>query len=307
MKILITDDVHPVLLEGLRLKGHIVDYQPDISLDQAKMIVRDYEGLVVNTKMKVDLAFLETALRLECIARLGSGMDTIDTQLLSERIIHFFNTPEANSHAVAEHCLGLILGLLRSIPKAHAEVQKRQWIREENRGTELASLKIGFIGFGHTGKETAKLLQPFNNQIKVFDPYVEIGPEYFYVQQVGQLGDLMDCDLISLHVNLHEETRHLINKTFIDSMNQAFYLINTSRGAIIQTKHLLEGLLDGKIIGAALDVLENERPADYHSEELAIYDKLFQLPNVIVTPHIAGWTYESKRRIAEAVLSKWPD
>lgn len=307
MKILITDDVDPLLIEGFKKRSYIVDYQPNISLIETREILHCFEGLVVNTKIKVDLSLLQNASLLKCVARLGSGMDTIDTLLLEEKGIFYFNTPEANSSAVAEHCIGLILSLVRNIPKAQSEMKQMVWKREENRGLEISNMKIGLIGFGHTGSKTAKLLTAFGPEILVYDPYVQIKVEPdIKLTQMESLEDLFDCDLISLHVNLNSETKHLIDETFIQSMHKPFYLINTSRGPVVHTMDLYQGLKSGKLLGAALDVFENEKPSSYNPKEEHLYRSLFDLPNVVKTPHIAGWTHESKKKIAQAVLDKWP-
>jgi len=307
MKILITDDVDPLLIEGFKKRSYIVDYQPNISLIETREILHHYEGLVVNTKIKVDQNLIQNAKTLKCVARLGSGMDTIDTLLLEEKGIFYFNTPEANSPAVAEHCIGLILSLVRNISKAQSEMKQMVWKREENRGLEISNMKIGLIGFGHTGSKTAKLLTAFGPEILVYDPYVQIKvePDIKLTQMEGLEG-LFDCDLISLHVNLNSETKHLIDEAFIHSMNKPFYLVNTSRGPVVHTMDLYQGLKSGKLLGAALDVFENEKPSSYNPEEVDLYRALFDLPYVVITPHIAGWTHESKKKIAQAVLDKWP-
>lgn len=307
MKILITDDVDPLLIEGFKKRSYIVDYQPNISLTETRQILHRYDGLVVNTKIKVDQNLIKDTKTLKCVARLGSGMDTIDTQLLEEKGIFYFNTPEANSSAVAEHCIGLILSLIRNISKAQSQMKQMLWKREENRGLEISNMKIGLIGFGHTGSKTAKLLAAFGAKLLVYDPYVRIETEiWMKLTQIESLEGLFDCDLISLHVNLNSETRHLINETFIHSMHKPFYLVNTSRGPVVHTKDLYQALKSGKLIGAALDVFENEKPGSYTPEEEDLYRALFALPNVVLTPHIAGWTFESKKKIAQTVLDKWP-
>ncbi|MBK7230960.1 MAG: phosphoglycerate dehydrogenase [Saprospiraceae bacterium] len=307
MKILITDDVDPLLIEGFKKRSYIVDYQPNISLTETRQILHRYDGLVVNTKIKVDQNLIKDTKTLKCVARLGSGMDTIDTQLLEEKGIFYFNTPEANSSAVAEHCIGLILSLIRNISKAQSQMKQMLWKREENRGLEISNMKIGLIGFGHTGSKTAKLLAAFGAKLLVYDPYVRIETEiWMKLTQIESLEGLFDCDLISLHVNLNSETRHLINETFIHSMHKPFYLVNTSRGPVVHTMDLYQALKSGKLIGAALDVFENEKPGSYTPEEEDLYRALFALPNVVLTPHIAGWTFESKKKIAQTVLDKWP-
>jgi D-3-phosphoglycerate dehydrogenase / 2-oxoglutarate reductase len=306
MKILITDEVHPYLISGFKQKGFSVDYHPNITLEVVHNLIDRYEGIVVNTKIRMDKALIDKAIHLKCVGRLGSGLDTLDTQYLSQKGIQYFNTPEANCQAVAELALASFLALARNILLADPELRNFNWQREQNRGFEIGSMHFGIFGGGHTGQAFIKLLQPFDCRIIVYDPNKMLSFENEKIEIAKNMDELLECSVISLHVDLNPTTKHLINKKFIDSMKRPFYLINTSRGAVVQTKDMVEALQNGKILGACLDVFENEKPSAFNNEEDKLYSSLYALKNVILTPHIAGWTFESKLKIAEAILRKWP-
>ncbi len=304
-KILITDDVHPILLEGLKERGFHCDYQPDISLAETIEHIPVYQGLVINSKIKVDRSFLDRAVHLKWIARLGSGMEIIDVPAAQAQGIQLINSPEGNCNAVAEHALGMLLALFRNLQHADRELRSKIWLREKNRGEELAGKTIGIIGFGHTGSSFAALLQGLNVKVLVYDKYKQLSglaPRYTVVQDVSEIQK--SADVISLHVPLTAETKYLIDKNFIAQARQAFYLINTSRGQVVHTRDVRDALLSGKIRGACLDVFENEQPASYNEEESALYEDLFRMPNVLLSPHIAGWTRQSKQKIATVILEK---
>ncbi|MFZ1514740.1 MAG: NAD(P)-dependent oxidoreductase [Saprospiraceae bacterium] len=306
MRILITDDVHPCLISGFNIKGYFVEYSPAITLNEVHDIIGSYDGIVVNTKVIMDKALIDKAIHLKCVARLGSGLDTLDTHYLNQKGIYYFNTPEANCQAVGEHALASFLALARNILRADQEVRNFSWHRELNRGFELGSMCFGIIGCGHTGQAFIRLLKPFGCRIIVFDPNKELSFEDDNVVIAKNMDELLDCSVISLHVDLNSSTRHLIDKKFVDAMKRPFYLINTSRGAVVKTVDVEEGLQSGKILGACLDVFENEKTSTFSEAEHKLYTSLYSRKNVILTPHIAGWTFESKLKIAQAVLSKWP-
>lgn len=305
MKILITDDVHPCLPKGFISMGHQVVWLPEISLAEVHECVQDYEGLVVNTKIRIDKSLADKAMRLRIVARLGSGMDTIDVPYLHSKGIKVISTPEANSTAVAEHTVGMALNLLRNISRADSQVRKDIWKREENRGSELGSMRIGVLGLGHVGKKLVDLLLAFGATVVAYDPYVALEKQSDRFIQADRPGQLSNCRLISLHVNLTKETRHMVDKEFIEKMEAPFYLVNTSRGPVVDTLALLDALQTGKILGACLDVFENERPNSYTPQEQDIYNRLHKMENLVLSPHIAGWTHESKERIARSVLGQW--
>lgn len=304
-KLLITDDVHPLLISGLEARGYEVDYQADISLIQTKEMIPQYTGLVINSKIKVDRSFIEKAEKLKWIGRLGSGMEIIDVPAAQERGILLINTPEANCQAVAEHALGLLLSLFRNLNRADRELRNWTWNRAQNRGKELQGQTVGIIGYGHTGPAFAKLLEAFDVKVLVFDKYkqhLELGPRYEHVKNVETIQE--EAGVISLHIPLSPETKHLINEEFLNSCRNPIYLINTSRGPIVKTTDLIKALRSGQVLGACLDVFENEHPLSYSDEERKMYEELYTFDQVILSPHIAGWTFESKRKIAELLLEK---
>lgn len=307
MNILVCDQVHIKLIEGLKRKGHHVVIQTEISQESLISCISEYEGLIINTRNPVDKIVLENARLLKCVARLGSGKEILDLEELQRRRIKIITTPEANCNAVAEHALGMLLNLFRNINKSTQEIKSFQWKREENRGIEIKGKSIGIIGFGHTGSRLATLLCSFGCKIKVFDKFTIPIVSDSNITIASDLNQLLDSDIISLHVSYLKENHHLVNKEFIDSMKKPFYLLNTSRGMVIDTRALIAALDSGKILGACLDVLENENPKNYTTEERDMYAALFSRPNLVLTSHIAGWTFESYEAIAESILNQWPD
>jgi D-3-phosphoglycerate dehydrogenase len=304
-KVIITDDVHEDLKTGLKHRGWSVDYNPDISPLQLKEIISEYTGMVINSKIIADAGLLECATNLKWIGRLGSGMEIIDQAYALEKGIQLINTPEANCNAVAEHALGMIISLLRNITIADQEVRDKIWLREKNRGLELKYRTIGIIGYGHTGQRFEELLRGFGAKVLVYDKYKQLSDQPGRYSAVPDLKGIKEsADLISLHIPLSPETKYLIDKDFIGSCRNNFYLINTSRGPVVNTSDLLEGLKTGKVKGACLDVFENERPLTFNSEEGRIYEELYHMKQVVLSPHIAGWTYESLQLIAQVMLEK---
>lgn len=304
-KILITDEVHPLLLDGLTLRGFAVDYWPEISLEQARELIAPYTGMVINSKIKVDAGFFDKAHHLKWIARLGSGMEIIDAKAAEVHGVKLISSPEGNCNAVAEHALGMLLALFRNLTRSDHELRNGIWEREKNRGEELATKVVGVIGFGHTGSRFVELLRGLNVKVLVYDKYKQlssIDARYTVVQDVSEIQE--SADVISLHLPLTAETKYLVNEEFINKVNHSFYLINTSRGSVVNTIDLLAALHSGKIRGACLDVFENEKPASFNKEESALYNELYRLPQVLLSPHIAGWTHQSKQKIASTILEK---
>lgn len=303
--VLITDDVHPLLIEGCLSRGYQVDYLPAISLEDTLGCIQAYSALVINSKIKVDRAMMDRGVGLQWIGRLGSGLEIIDLDYACQRGIHLISTPEANCQAVAEHALGMLLSLFRKLAQANREIRVNQWFREKNRGIELHGKTVGIIGFGHTGPAFAKLLEGFNVKILVFDKYkqhLKLPDRY---EQVKNLEEIQKkAEIISLHIPLSAETKHLVNKEFIDGCAFPFYLINTSRGAVVRTTDLMDALRSGQVLGACLDVFENEHPGTYSCEERTMYSTLFDFEQLVLSPHIAGWTHQSKEKIAKVLLEK---
>ena len=304
-KVLITDDVHPSLIENFKSLAYVVDYFPDIILEEVKKIIIEYEGLIVNSKIIVDKDFIDQAKQLRFIGRLGSGMEIIDQVYAKTKGIGVFSSPEGNRNAVAEHAMAMLLALSNNITKSDQEVRKFIWNREENRGFEIEGKTIGIIGYGHTGKCFAEKLQGWNVNILVHDKYKTgfVNPDLnIYESTLEKL--LKDSDIISLHLPLTEETFHYVNDEMLTNMKTGSILINTSRGKIVDTLALIEVLKSGHLKGACLDVFENEKPENYNVKEKMMYESLFKFKNIILTPHIAGWTQESKEKLSKILFKK---
>jgi len=304
-KVLITDGVHPVLKESLEAAGYVCDYQPSIKLDQVHEIVNDYVGMIINSKIKVDRRMLDNAGQLRIIGRLGSGMEIIDLEYAAQKGVAVFGAPEGNCNAVGEHALGMLLALANNLLRADREVRKKVWRREANRGFELMGKTIGIIGFGHTGTSFARKLAGMDVKVLAYDKYKEQYADSFrYVQEVDLDVLKRESDVISFHLPLSEETHHLVDEQFIEACKDGVILINTSRGQVIKTDALLTNLNNKKVSGACLDVYENEKPETFSREEDQRYALLYEMDQVVLSPHIAGWTRESKQLLAEVLLKK---
>lgn len=305
-KVLITDDCHPLLIEGLNMRGYVCDFLPDITPQETRSMIGAYTGLVINSKIEVTPDFLDAANHLRFVARLGSGMEIVDREYARQKGVRVLSSPEGNRNAVAEQALGMLLALFQHLLRADREVRQNVWRREENRGSELMGRTIGIIGMGHTGGQFAQKMAGLGMRVLAYDKYLPAGyaASMPWVEESNLIGIQRQCDIISLHLPLTTETRHLVETEFIGSCKPGFILLNTSRGACVKTEDVVQALEDGRIGGACLDVLENEKPATRHAEEQHWYDRLHCLENVVLTPHIAGWTHESKRRMAEVLLEK---
>jgi len=302
-RILITDDVHPLLYEALSKDGYEVNFQPEIKPDEVLAIIHDYTGLIVNSKVYVGKEMMDRAKKLKFVCRAGSGLEVIDLNYAKEKGIAAFNSPEGNRNAVAEHALGMLLNLMNHISRADAEVRQYQWNREENRGNELWGKTVGLIAFGNTAQAFAKLLHGFDVNILAYDKYYQrFSYEYITESSLEQIFE--EADVLSLHLPLTEETKYMIDYKFLSSFKKPYWFINTSRGRVLHTAALIKCLNEGKIIGAALDVLENEKLDKLSIAENKDFGELITDKRVLLTPHIAGWTHESKRKIAEVLLEK---
>lgn len=300
MRVLITDHVHELLIQKLISSSYQVDYYPDIDNQYIKSIIHQYHVVVINTRTPFNREMIDLSKTLRLIVRLGSGLDIIDCEYADQKGIHVCNTPEGNRQAVAEHALGLLLGLLNRIVISNEQVKSLTWRREENRGIEIEGKTLGIIGFGNTGSSFAKLLSGFNLKILAYDKYKQrFAENYRNVIETDMTEIFRNCDVLSLHIPLTSETVHLCDMNFFKRFEKDIFLLNTSRGKIIKTSDLISCIRSGKIKGAALDVLENENPGSYNGNEKLMYEQLFSFSNVIVTPHIAGWSVESKEKIAE--------
>ena len=305
-RVLITDDCHTLLMEGLASLGYDCDFVPDITPEATLDQIPDYTGLIINSKIQVNRAFLDRAVLLKFVGRLGSGMEIVDRPYAAERGVSVFSSPEGNRNAVAEQALGMLLSLSNHLSRADMEVRQKIWRREANRGWELRGKTIGIVGFGHTGSQFAKKLAGMEMKVLGYDRYLNDYSEGMpWVKEAENLEEIVSqSDIISLHLPLTPETRHLVDAAFIGRCKPGFILINTARGACVDTAAVVGGLASGQIGGACLDVFENEKPATYSDSELAVYEQLFGFENVVLTPHIAGWTLESKRLLAETLLQK---
>lgn len=304
-RILVTDKVHEILLRGLADSDFEVEYQPDMPYQDVKEQTKLYQGLIINSKVICDQDFLINNNHLDFIGRLGSGLDIIDLETAARLGIAVISSPEGNANAVAEHVMGMLLCLLNNIHMANAEVKEFIWNREPNRGVELEGKVLGIIGFGHTGSALARKLKNWDVSIITYDKYkTDIENKYPYVRQVSLSQLQNEADIISIHLPLTAETDHMIDDVFFKKCKTGIIFINSSRGKIVQSRALLNALVDKKVAGACIDVLENEKFDALSEEEKTIYRNIFNHKRTIITPHIAGWTSESLVKIAQYLLYK---
>jgi D-3-phosphoglycerate dehydrogenase len=302
-KVLITDDVHPILISGLEEKQYEVHFQPTISFAETLAVIDSYDGLVINSKIFCGQELLSKATKLKWIARLGSGMEVIDTVACDALGIKYFNSPEGNRNAVAEHTLALLLNLMNNISKSNEEVKEGKWIREPNRGEELSGKTVGIIGFGNTGKAFSKVLRGFDVKILACDKYkTNFGNDYVRESNLEEIWE--QADVLSMHLPLTLETTHFVNYQFLKRFKKPIYFINTSRGKVVLSKDLLQALSENLLKAVGLDVLENEKLKTFSATEKEEFELLTNQSNIIITPHIAGWTHQSKLKIAQTVLLK---
>jgi D-3-phosphoglycerate dehydrogenase len=302
-KVIVTDFLHPYLADWLVDKGFQVDIQETITNDELFSIIENYEGLVLSTKIKVTPTLIDKAKNLEFIARAGSGMENIDVVYAKSKGIHVVNSPEGNANAVAEHAVGMTLALLNNIVKSDAEIRNGVWQREPNRGEEIQGKTIGIIGYGHTGSRFAAKWGTFGVTILAHDKYKSgFGTTTVVEASVEDIWE--KAEIISFHLPLNAETQFYCNAAFINKMKRPFWLINTSRGKIVNTANLIEGLDQGKILGAALDVFENEKFYQLEGTDLAQMQNLTKRHNIILTPHVAGWTHTSHLYLSKILAEK---
>ena len=302
MKILFIDIVHPFLKKELEKKNHICDIAYNKTRDEILSIILDYEGIVLRSRIKIDYDFLNKCQGLKFIARAGSGLENIDVIEAKKRNIKCFNAPEGNRQALAEHALGMLLSLFNNLNKSDQEVRKGIWERENNRGIELSGKTIGIIGFGNNGSALAEILSGFGVCILAYDKYLDNYPYKSNMRTIFQ-----QANILSLHIPLTSETTYLVDKDYIKRFEKPIYIINTARGKCVNTKDLVSAMKNGKVLGACLDVLEYEKTSFEDLEIKGLLTELqyiFDSEKTILSPHIAGWTKQSKLRIAEVLFQK---
>lgn len=302
-RFLIVDDMHPAVLKALTEYGYEVNYRPDIKKEEALGILKDYHGLLVRSKFFIDAEFLKHAPLLEFIGRAGAGVDNVNEQALKDRNVALLNAPEGNRDAVAEHVPGMLLALMNNMLKADQEVRKGIWDREGNRGYELMGKTIGIIGYGYMGRAVAKRFQGFGCEIIAYDKYKkDFSTEY--VKEVTQEELLERCDILTLHIPLTSETKFMVDDAYFSKLKKKVWFVNSARGEIVRLSAVLNALENGILRGAALDVLENEKLQTLTPEQAEVMKRLGERSNVIFTPHVAGWTFESYEKISMVLVEK---
>ena len=303
MKILLLDKNHPLITEQLSEKGFVLEEDFSSSYEQVLEKIHLYEGVIIRSRIPLDAHFLEKAKNLKFIARVGAGMENIDITKTQELGIKLINSPEGNKDAVAEHVIGTLLVLMNRLFISSNEVKKGIWLREENRGEEILGKTFGIIGYGNMGKAVAKRLSGFGCKTIFYDIKPNLSDESATQVSLQELQE--NADILSLHTPLTEDTLYMIDEEFISKMKKNFYFINTARGKNLKTSALVNALKSGKIKGACLDVLEYEKTSfenlETKNEDL---EYLLNSEKAIITPHIAGWTHESKIKLAQVIVDK---
>jgi len=307
MRVLFIDSTHKRLPEKLSEAGFIVDYNTTITPEEISNVISKYEGVIIRSKIKLDKSILDLATNLKFIGRVGAGLENIDVEYAESKGIKCFNSPEGNRDAVGEQALGMLLTLFNNIIKANSEISNGMWLREENRGIEIKGKTVGIIGYGNMGSAFAQRLKGFEANVIAYDKY-----KFKYSDdQISEktLEDLFEeTDILSLHIPLTEETNFMVNDDFINRFKKNIYIINTARGKVLKTDDLVKNLKSGKVLGAALDVLEYEQVSfeNLHSNQTLpeAFQYLIKSKNVVLTPHIAGWTQESNIKLSEFLADK---
>ena len=303
MKILLLDKNHPLITEQLSEKGFVLEEDFSSNYEQVLEKIHLYEGIIIRSRIPLDAHFLEKAKNLKFIARVGAGMENIDTAKAQKLGIKLINSPEGNKDAVAEHVIGTLLVLMNRLFISSNEVKKGIWLREENRGEEILGKTFGIIGYGNMGKAVAKRLSGFGCKTIFYDIKPNLSDEFATQVSLQELQE--NADILSLHTPLTEDTLYMIDEEFISKMKKNFYFVNTARGKNLKTSALVNALKSGKVKGACLDVLEYEKTSfenlETKNEDL---EYLLNSEKAIITPHIAGWTHESKIKLAQVIVDK---
>ena len=305
IKILHIDSNHPLLWEQLQQAGFQNEADFSSSKQEVEAKIENYHGIVIRSRFKIDKTFLDKATNLQFIARVGAGLESIDCDYATAKGIHLIAAPEGNANAVGEHAIGMLLSLFNNLNKANNEVKSGQWKREANRGHELEGKTIGIIGYGNMGKSFAKKLRGFDVTVLCHDILPNMSDANATQVSLSELQER--ADVLSLHTPWTPETDKMINSDFINKFKKPFWFINTARGNSVVTADLVEALKSGKILGAGLDVLEYEKLSFetlFEGEKPAAFEYLLQAENVLLTPHIAGWTFESHQKLAQTIVDK---
>ena len=307
MKVLHLDKNHPLILEQLQELGFTNEEDYTSSKEEILEKIDAYDGIIIRSRFKLDQAFLSVAKNLKFIGRLGAGLENIDTEFASAQGIKLFSAPEGNRNAVGEHALGMLLSLFNKLNKADREVRNGKWLREENRGVELEGKTLGIIGYGNMGKSFAKKLQGFDVEVLCYDIQENVGDQF--ASQVSLEEFQQKVEVLSLHTPLTETTNNMVDAKFINSFKNNFWFINTGRGQSVVTSDLVEALKSCKVLGAGLDVLEYEKTSFENlftsaAQMPEAFQYLVNAENVLLSPHVAGWTIESKRKLAQVIVDK---
>lgn len=308
MKILHLDSNHPLLLNQLNELGFINNEDYTSSKETIEAKIHEYYGIVIRSRFTVDKQFLDAATNLKFIARVGAGLENIDCEYAEKNGIYLISAPEGNRNAVGEHTLGMLLSLFNKLNKADKEVRQGKWLREENRGIELDGKTVGLIGYGNMGKAFSKKLLGFDVDVICYDIQDNVGDEN--AKQVSLKEFQERVDVVSLHTPQTPLTLNMINAAFINAFAKPFWFINTARGKSVVTSDLVSALKSGKVLGAGLDVLEYEKASfenlfKKNDEEMPVaFQYLIEANNVILSPHVAGWTIESKEKLAQTIVNK---
>jgi len=300
-KILIVDDLHPVFKERATALGYIVDDRPEITREETLVAIADYEGIAVRTKFRIDQELFDAAPKLEFVARAGAGLDNIDIEIAKQRGISLLAANEGNMDAVGEHAIGLLLSLMNNFRRADLQIRNGVWDREGNRGYELKDKIVGIIGYGFMGQSFARKLSGFGVNVLAYDKY-KINFSDAYAKEASMEEIVKYSDILSLHIPLTKETRQMVNDEYFFHFKKPIFFINTARGEIVNTQAVLNNIANDKILGAGLDVLENEKFPSLAAQPW--YDALKTNEKVILTPHIGGWTFDSYRKISEVLAQK---